>query len=153
MEIKNYFKALKIMHYALVLGLLIFFVIALVQGNGFNTDLSSNRGLLYLVPVVALAGYFGSQVVFKKMLSGTQLSDSLGAKLKKFQYASHIKYIIIEAPAFIALFTYFVTGNALPLVIAGCLLAYMFSQRPTKQRVLDNLPLTLEEKRSIDNNN
>lgn len=140
------------MHYALVLGLLIFFVIALVQGNGFNTDLSSNRGLLYMVPVLALAGYFGSQVVFRKMLAGTQLSDSLETKLKKFQSASHIKYIVIEAPAFIALFTYFVTGNALPLVIAGCLLAYLFAQRPTKQRVLDNLPLSLKEKQIIDYN-
>lgn len=136
---------------SLVLGLSIFFIIAIVQGNGFNTDLSTNRTLLYLVPVLALLGYFGSQFLFKKMISDTQLSDSLEIKLKKFQSASHIKYIIIEAPAFLALFVYYVTGNTLPLVIAGCLLAYLLVQRPTKEKVLESLPLNAEEKRTIGN--
>lgn len=149
MEIKSYFKSLKFLHLALVSGLVIFFVVALIQGEGFNTDLSANRTLLYLVPVLALGGYFGSQVLFKKMLSGTQTSDPLETKLKKFQSASHIKYIIIEAPAFLALFAYYTTGNALPLIIAGCLLAYLFVQRPTKKIILENLPLSAAEKRII----
>lgn len=149
MDIKNYFKSLKFLHLALVLGLSMFFVIALVQEKGFNTDLSGNRSLLYLVPIVAMIGYFGSQFLFKKMLAVLQISDSLESKLEKFQLASHIKYIIIEAPAFLALFVYYVTGNALPLVIAGCLLLYLFVQRPTKESILANLPLTTDEKRSI----
>lgn len=149
MQINNYFKSLKFLHLALVSGLSIFLILALFQGNGFNTDLNTNRTLLYLVPVLALGGYFGSQILFKKMLSGTKLSDSLETKLKKFQFASHIKYIIIEAPAILALFAYYVTGNALPLMIAGCLLAYLLAQRPTKQKVLENLPFNAQEKRTI----
>lgn len=149
MELKNYFKSLKVLHLSLVIGLSIFFIIALVQGNDFNTDINANRTLLYLVPVSALIGYFGSQFLFKKMLSSVQLSDSLETKLKKFQSASHIKYVIIEAPAFLALFVYYITGNALPLVIAGSLLAYLFVQKPSKEKVIQNLPFNAEEKQAI----
>lgn len=149
MEVKNYFKSLKVLHLSLVIGLSIFFVIAIVQGNGFNTDLSANRALLYLVPAIALTGYFGSQFIFKKILSGVQMSDSLETKLKKFQSASHIKYVVIEAPAFFALFVYYTTGNALPLIIAGCLLAYLFVQKPSKEKVLQSLPFNAEEKQEI----
>ena len=149
MEIKNYFKSLNVLHLSLVIGLSIFFVIAIVQGNGFNTDLSANRALLYLVPAIALTGYFGSQFIFKKILSGVQMSDSLETKLKKFQSASHIKYVVIEAPSFFALFVYYTTGNALPLIIAGCLLAYLFVQKPSKEKVLQSLPFNAEEKQEI----
>ncbi len=149
MDIKSFFKSLKFLHLALVFGLSLFLIIAIVQGTSFNTDLNTNSTLLYLVPIFALLGYFGSQVIFKKMLSSVQLSDSFETKLKKFQSASHIKYILIEAPAFLGLFVYYASGNALPLVISGCLLAYLFVQKPTKEKVLNSLPFNSEEKKAL----
>ena len=146
MEIKTFFKTLSFMHLALVAGLSIFTIIAFIQGNGFKTSTNGENMLLYIVPVAALVGYFGSQFVFKKMLSKVTLADSLEEKLKKYQSASHIKYFLIEAPAFIALFAYYSSGNALPLVIAICLLIYLFVQKPSKDRMLKEIPLSNEEK-------
>ena len=145
MDVKAFLKALSFMHISLVAGLGIFTLIAISQGKGFNTSTDSANPLLYVVPVAALLGYFGSQVVFKKMISKVSLSESLETKLKKYQSASHIKYIIIEVPAFLSLFVYFGTGNALPLIIAICLLAYLIAQRPNKNKILEILPLTNEE--------
>ena len=133
------------MHFALVIGLAIFTLIAIAQGKGFNTETDESNTLLYLVPVLALLGYFGSKYLFNKMLSGLKESDALIEKLKKCQSASHVKYALIEAPAFFALFVYYDSGNALPLVIAICLLAYLFVQKPNKDNITKELPISKEE--------
>ena len=68
MEIKTFLKTLSIMHLSLVIGLVIFTLIAIAQGKGFNTVSDESNTLLYLVPVLALLCYFGSKYVFTKML-------------------------------------------------------------------------------------
>ncbi len=145
MDVKAFLKALSFMHISLVAGLGIFTLIAVSQGKGFNTSTDGDNALLYVVPVVALLGYFGSQVIFKRMITKVNITDSLETKLKKYQSASHIKFILIEAPAFLSLFVYYGTGNALPLIIAVCLLAYLIAQRPNKNKIVETLPLTTEE--------
>jgi len=150
MEVKTFLKTLKFMHLALVLGLSIFTIIAITQTKEFNTATDSGNLLLYLVPVMALLGYFGSQFLFKKSLSKVTKTNSLPEKLKKYQSASHVKYALIEAPAFFALFVYYSSGNALPLIIAICLLAYLFVQRPSKQKIGTNLSLNNEERNQLE---
>lgn len=145
MDTKTFLRTLSIMHLSLVIGLVIFTLIAIAQGKGFNTVTDESNTLLYLVPVFALFGYFGSKYLFDKMLSDLKKSDALPEKLKKFQSASHVKYALIEAPAFFALYVYYDSGNALPLVIAICLLAYLFVQKPNRDRIIKNIPLSKEE--------
>jgi hypothetical protein len=150
MEIKTFLKTLSFMHLALVIGLSIFTVLAFTQNMDFNTETDTKNVLLYVVPVAALIGYFGSQFLFKKLLMRITDTDSLEEKLKKYQSASHLKYALIEAPAFLALFAYYNSGNALPLVIAVCLLVYLFVQKPSKQKILMEIPLTMEQRRELE---
>lgn len=151
MELKNFIKSLKIMHLFLVAGLSIFTIWVIFQINSFNTSTNGESIYLYLVPVFALLGYFGSQMVFKKMISRIDSKNRLEDKLKKYQSALHLKYALIEIPAFLGLFVYFNSGNALPLIITICLLAYLFVQKPNKESIVKNLPLTIEEKTLIQN--
>ncbi len=150
MEIKTFLKTLSFMHLALVIGLSIFTVLAFTQNMDFNTETDTKNVLLYIVPIAALIGYFGSQFLFKKLLMRITDTDSLEEKLKKYQSASHLKYALIEAPAFLALFAYYNSGNALPLVIAVCLLVYLFVQKPSKQKILMEIPLTIEQRRELE---
>ncbi|SNR48380.1 hypothetical protein SAMN04488009_2112 [Maribacter sedimenticola] len=149
MELKNFIKSLSIMHLFLVAGLGIFTVWIVLQINSFNTSTNGQDIFLFIVPVLALLGYFGSQWVFKKMTLNIQLNEQLADKLKKYQSALHIKYALIEVPAFAGLYAYYKTGNALPLVIVICLLAYLFVQRPNKESIIKNVPLTANEKSEI----
>ncbi|WP_396637951.1 hypothetical protein [Maribacter sp. R77961] len=150
MEIKTFLKTLSFMHLALVIGLSIFTVLAFTQNKGFNTETGRENMLLYVVPIAALLGYFGSQLLFKKLLLKISDTDSLEEKLKKYQSASHIKYALIEAPAFLALFVYYNSGNALPMVIAVCLLVYLFVQKPSKQKILLEVPFSDEERKRLE---
>lgn len=137
------------MHLFLLIGLSIFTIWVIFQINTFNTDSNGESIFLYAVPVISTIGYFGSQWIFKKMISKIQLNTRLEDKLKKYQSALHIKYALIEMPAFIGLFAYYNTGNALPLVISICLLAYLAVQRPNKDHIIKNVPLTSEEQSQI----
>ncbi|MGO4921187.1 hypothetical protein [Maribacter spongiicola] len=149
MELKNFIKSLSIMHLFLLIGLSIFTIWVIFQINTFNTDSNGESIFLYAVPVISIIGYFGSQWVFKKMTAKIQLNTRLEDKLKKYQSALHIKYALIEMPAFIGLFAYYNTGNALPLAISICLLAYLAVQRPNKDHIIKNVPLTSEEQSQI----
>lgn len=149
MELKNFIKSLSIMHLFLVAGLSIFTVWVIFQINSFNTSTNGENLYLFIVPVIALVGYFGSQWVFKKMTSKINVSERLEDKLKKYQSALHIKYALIEVPAFVGLYVYYNSGNALPLVITICLLAYLFVQRPNKSNIINSIPLTKNEETEI----
>ena len=151
MELKNFIKSLSIMHLFLVAGLSIFTGWVIFQINSFNTSTNGENLYLFIVPILALLGYFGSQWLFKKMTSKIKMTERLEDKLKKYQSALHLKYALIEVPAFIGLFTYYNSGNALPLVITICLLAYLFVQKPNKENIINSIPLTQNEKTEIQN--
>ena len=149
MEIKNFIKSLSVMHLFLVGGLSIFTIWVIIQINSFNTSTEGDNLYLFIVPIIAMLGYFGSQVIFKKITSKIDINTRLEEKLKKYQSALHLKYALIEVPSFLGLFAYYSTGNALPLVISICLLAYLFVQRPTKENIVKCVPLSQDEKNKI----
>ncbi|APQ18851.1 hypothetical protein [Maribacter hydrothermalis] len=149
MEIKNFLKSLSIMHIFLLAGLSLFTIWVIFQINSFSTSTTGEGVYLYLIPIFALLGYFGSQIVFKKMTSKIAIDLQLEEKLKKYQSALHLKYALIEIPSFLGLFTYYNSGNALPLVISICLLAYLAVQRPNKENIINSIPLTADEKSQI----
>ncbi len=151
MELKNYFKTLSIIHLSLVLGLAVFTAFVLFQNKGFKANTNEDNVFLYIVPIAALIGYFGSQLVVKKMMGKIKRTATLQQKLNTFQSSQIIKFACIEAPAILGLFAYYSSGNALPFVISICLLAYLVVQRPNKERLLRFAPLTHEEQRLIEN--
>ncbi len=149
MEPKTFLKSLSISHITLVAALLFFGAIAYFQSNGISTKTDTNEILLYLVPVTALLGYFGSNYFFKKRINKVNIADALEVKLKQYQKACMLKYILIDAPAILGLLAFQITANALPLLIAVCLVLYLISQRPTKDDVIKNIPLTDAEKQLL----
>lgn len=151
MELKKFIKGLSIMHLFLVAGLSIFTIWIILQINSFNTSTNGENLYLVMVPILALLGYFGSQWVFKKMTSKIKVTEHLEEKLKKYQSALHLKYALIEVPAFVGLYVYYSSGNALPLVITICLLAYLFVQKPNKENIIKSITLTQDEKNQIQN--
>ncbi|MGC1514340.1 MAG: hypothetical protein WA810_02085 [Maribacter sp.] len=151
MELKSFFKTLTLIHAALVGGLVLVTVFAILQEKGFESYTDPGNVFLYIVPIVALIGYFGSQFVFRKAMAKILLDQSLKEKLNGYFAALVMKFAFLEAPALLALFAYYSSGNALPLVIALCLLAYLIVQRPTKNHSIHCLPLTRDEIRIIEN--
>lgn len=149
MDLKSFLKSLNIIHLFLVAGLSVVTLYVIWQINSFNASNSEDNLFLYVVPILALIGYFGSQLLFRKLTTRINPSIALEEKLKKYQSFLLIKYALIEFPAFIGLMAYYSSGNALPLVISICLLAYFSVQRPTKENIIKWVPLSQEEQLKI----
>ena len=149
MDLKHFLKTLTIIHLSLVAGLCIFTLFTVWQIHSFKANNASDNLFLYIVPILALSGYFGSQLLFRKLTTGMNPNNSLEEKLKKYQSFVLIKYALLEFPALLGLFAYYNSGNALPLVISLCLLAYLIVQRPTKEHMMKWVPLSREEKSKI----
>ncbi|MDF4203215.1 hypothetical protein PXD56_09625 [Maribacter sp. SA7] len=149
MDLKNFIKSLSILH-LLLLGVLVIITIWVIyKVNSFNSNTAIEGMLLYVVPLFAMVGYFGSQWIFKKMISSIQIATKLEDKLRKYKSALQLKYTFIEIPAFIGLFAYNTSGNALPLVISICLIAYLAVQRPNKEHIIKSIPVTEDEQEKI----
>ncbi len=149
MEPKTFLKSLSISHITLVVALLFFGAIVYFQSNGISTKTDTSEILLYVVPITALLGYFGSKHFFKKRMDKVNKTDSLEVKLKHYQKGCMLKYILIDVPAILGLLAFQITENALPLLIAVCLVLYLISQRPTKNDLFKNITLTDAEKQLL----
>ncbi len=150
MEPKAFLKTLNFLHLSLVIGLTLFAVIAYSNTSEITTKPESNNLILYAVPILGILGYFGSQYFTKKKLSSITPNLAFQEKLKKYKMASHIKFMIIEFPAIFALFAFYTTSNALPLVIAVSLIAYLYSQKPTLNKIKSEIHLSQEETKALE---
>jgi len=151
MQPKTFLKTLTIIHTVLCLGLVVFAIFVYYKNGGFMAEMNQQDIFIFIVPILAAAGYFLSQLVFKKQIQAITEQEPLSTKLGKYQIASLIKYALLEGPGFLALMAYFWSGNALYLVIAGSLIVYLFVQRPTVGKIKKELPLTMEELKQFDN--
>ncbi|WP_091867476.1 hypothetical protein [Pricia antarctica] len=151
MQPKRFLKILATIHLALCVGLVLCAVFAFYQNGDFTARMNQQDIFIYIVPIVAAAGYFLSQLVFKKRIESISRKENLSIKLRKHQITSLIKYALLEGPGFLALTAYFWSGNALYLIIAIALIVYLFVQRPTAEKIKKELPLTLEEQKQFDN--
>lgn len=146
----NTIKILGLIHIALVFGLVVFLVFSYYQSNGFSNGIDQGDIFIYITPIVAISGYFGSQFMFKKLIAAIRKEDTLQYKLQKYQMASIIKFALIEGPSFLALFAYMISGNTLHFAIAICLIAYLILQRPTLDKFISQVKPSLEDRKQLD---
>ena len=150
MKFKSTIKTLTIIHASMCLTLIVFASFVFFQNGDFSSTSDFGNIFVYIVPVIAMAGYFGSKLIYKNLTTNLQNEESLTKKLQRYQIATIFKFTLIEAPSFIALFIYYIDGNALYLVIGLSLMFYLIFERPTLEKLKNELPLNLDEKRELD---
>ncbi|MBU2996155.1 hypothetical protein KO500_06905 [Cellulophaga baltica] len=150
MDKRKLIPTLKIIHIALVLGLVILGAISYFYGVGFVTNFEVTGDIfIYLVPIFAILGYFGSIYLFRKTVTAINKNDSLNKKLIQYQKALIVKFACIEAPAILALLIFMRNGYVLYFNIAVCLVIYLAIQTPTRDKLVKNLQLKPKEQKKL----
>lgn len=147
---RNFLKTLSFLHLALCIGLAAFAFFAFWKNGSFKALLDYGNVLIYIVPILGAIGYFLSQYIYDNLVRKIDADKPLTTKLGRFMTASIIKYALLEGAAFLAFLSYLFSGNAMFFVIGLFLLVYLYFQRPTKTKVMDEIPLTFEEKKLFD---
>ncbi len=142
---------MRILHWCFLAALLVITIYVYKDSTGFRVGTPGVKDdYLFLVPLTALFGYFGSQLRYRNEMRHISSGESLQQKLRKYQKATLLKYILLEVPSFLALYAFYKTDTALYFVIAICLIAYLFVQGPKKSRLINEVPFSLEEKKLFD---
>lgn len=147
-----FLKQLSIIHLALLGGQISFAVIVYSMQKGSLKIDSTNYNdiFLYIIIAAAISGILAGNFIYKKLLQNTiTKKNTLKGKLMSFQTTSIIKYALLEAPSFLALFLYMSYGNLLYLLIAGILLVYLYFQKPTKEKLITDLNLNGENRSKL----
>ena len=153
---KEYFRSLRIIYFAVIAGQVIFGMVAVFinQEVQLNSALDQIRDvLIYIVPLIAIGGILGSNLVFKSRLKLLKSRVSLIEKTADYRAALIVRYALLEGPSFFALVIYFLTGDVLFLGVAGLIIVVFLAIRPTIERVASDLDLNLNDKQAINDPN
>lgn len=144
---KKILDTFSIIHFAMlagptVAGVIFYFTTSVSNTSEFNQE----DIFVYLLPIIAMAGIFVGKFLYPKLLIPVKKKETLQQKLAGFQTASLIQYALVEGPALINIVWFSITGNLLYLTIGGVLIIYLFTLRPTKDKVELDLELQGEHK-------
>lgn len=149
MQLKPFLKTLSIIHASLCAGLVIGAGYVYFENGNFTVTTTSDDIFLYLVPTLAIGGYFGSKLLYQKLIQKIKKEEPFAQKIQAYLQASLVQYALLEGPGFFALFAYYYSGNALFLVIALCLILYLYTRRPTRTKLEQELPIHHEERQQF----
>jgi|TARA_R110002049_G_scaffold329_11_gene1858 membrane protein insertase Oxa1/YidC/SpoIIIJ len=143
---KDYLFSLSIIHAALTIGVLLFTIVLFIMGNDLILGFTSDESIfIYIVPIVAMISYFGSQYLFNKQLANVVNRNTFKEKLMLYQQACIIRFAFLEGAAFLSSVSFMLTNNVFYLVISLLLILYLIKLRPTKKKVMGDLSFSLEE--------
>jgi len=147
---KGFFKTLKIIYAALIVGVLIFTALTYLSIKETNTLITTNNLFVIVLPVLAASGYFLSNLLYKKILNNITSSDTLHKKMSRYLTANLLKAVCLEVPAFVSIAVTFVSGNIVFLCIALVMALLMYFKFPSKERFKSEVTLNMKEKTELD---
>lgn len=141
---KTDLKPLQIIHLAMCLAPAIFLTVVpflKMNQNNFSEPISGNEPFYFVAPLMALTGFIGGRIIFKKLISTMDAAASLSQKIAKYQTAFIVRQALFEGATLFNVIVYFLLGHFVFAVIATALILFMFTFRPTRFRVAEDLQL------------
>ncbi len=144
---EGFLKSLSVIHLALLAGQVIFGIVAYAQSGKIYFGIHNiDSVFIYIVPIVAIGGFMGGYLMFKKQLAVIRNKSSLGEKIIAYQTALIVRYALLEGPSLLAIVIYMQDGNLFFLGIAGLMILYFLFLRPTMEKVENDLDLNFNER-------
>ncbi len=143
----KFIKTLSIIHFALLLGLLVFGGFTIFQlDSGITPAFDPSDILLLIYPVIVISVLVASKLIFKYLLAFAEKRTDLKSKLMSYQTALIIKFALIEGPAILGIVLSMITGNTAYIAIASVLIIYFLMQKPTANKIESDLNLRGEHR-------
>lgn len=153
----NYLKGLRIVYFALAMGVVLFMLVAIflnnVNGPFTKTDLSSTERAPFLIVLVVLTGatFMAYKVIFPKKLEVIKTLPTLERKLTAWRELCVLQGALIEAPAFFAIVLFLLLGVTVLLIWPLTGLALFWLSKPTRDKLISETNLSSSEIGEFDN--
>lgn len=155
----NYLKALRIVYFALAMGIVLFLLVTLLLNNlngpFAETEISPAQRTPFLIVLIVLTGatFMVYRAIFPKKRDAIQALPSLDKKLAAWRELCVLQGALIEAPSFFALVLFLLLGIYTLLVwpIAG--IALFWLTQPTRAKLISEANLSSTEIAEFDSMN
>ena len=151
-NVKQELKTVKLVHFALIAGVLLFLIFAIFinqfQGPFIGEDEELMLILLIAANVLTISSIVGGQFVFKKRINDIETYD-LPVKLKKYRDVMIVRSATLEAPAFFFIVCYLLFGTSIFLFEALACFILLTVFFPSNFRIAKEIKHDLRELESI----
>lgn len=147
----NYIKSLRIIYFALAMGIVLFMLVSLLinnlNGALAESDISGVQKAPFLIVLVVMTGgiFMVYKTIFPKKLETIKLLPTLDRKLAAWRELNVLKGALIEAPAFFATVLFMLLGVYALLVWPVAGLAVFWLSQPTRERLIIEANLSPNE--------
>jgi hypothetical protein len=151
---KQYFRTAKVIHGALVGGVVFFAltVTYLMSEQNVHYGYDDTANIFYMaVGLLGLGSLFGGDIIFKAQLRKAKIHPALPQKMMQYQTANIIKYALIESVALFSMVAALLTLSVWFLYIAGFLVLVLASYYPSIDRAIKELDLNVDEQKQVGN--
>lgn len=142
-------NALLIIHKAMLIGQLLFAVIAfyLVYSNSFTNEFQNLNQILQVIALVFSAAgfYVGSLLFKKKLLQARETLTGTKDKWALYRTACMLQWAMLEAPCIFVTISFLLTGNYAFLALAVTLIILFAMMAPTKFKIVFQLQMSEAE--------
>ncbi|HTD39408.1 MAG TPA: hypothetical protein VK671_02220 [Mucilaginibacter sp.] len=133
-------KTLSFTHVAMLAFQVLFTITAFAQSSRMYFGvMNMDDQFVFIVPVLALGGFFGGYLVFKKQKYALREKETLQEKLSGYQSSLITRFALIQAPSFFSIVAYILSGNVFFLFITALMSAYFIFLRPTREKIENDL--------------
>ena len=144
---KQFLKTLRIVHGALIIGLINFLVISVIfnnlDGEPILVDKTLSTNILLAFNVLALSAIVVGTTISRKRISNLN-ELSLQEKMEKYRSITVLRSAFFEGAGFLFTVGYFILASQAFLLEALSVLLIMIFLFPTKDRVFKELGESLE---------
>jgi len=148
---KQYFKELRVLHTALLIGQVAIAATLyyIVHGEKLTWGFEAGDVYSYIVLGVMIFGLLASSFIYKKLLGKAKRMTHLEDKLGAYWGASIAKWALLEGPALIGIILFYLTSNLTFLLMAGVMIAYLATTGTSIEKAIEDLSLNREEQGRI----
>lgn len=147
-------KALRFLHKAMMLGMLLFTVVVIfveLQHPGEPIDPTLGKALQVVALALSIGGTAAGFMLFKTQLQTMDLADTAVNRIAVYRKAAILRWALIEAPVLFSIICFKITGNYAFVALVLALLFVFGAVRPSTQVIMFQLKLTEAEVSELEN--
>lgn len=152
MKFKTYLKSLQVVHLAMMAGIVFFVSIALFLqlSAGFVQAFADEESLFLLIILVLTSGSIATSFIIERSRKNEIGAEpNLATKLVSYRSLQILTLALHEAPAFVSVVMYLLTGNLFFLGFTISLLLLMLMRFPTESKIAQNLSLDRQQQKQL----
>jgi len=141
---KEYFRALSIIYYTMIAGLIFFVLISFfVVYSGIVKEQDKYLIDIFsiIIPAFVLGGIMSSNILFRNKLNKSKSKPLLIEKMNDYRSALLIRYALLEGPCFLSIIAYFLFGFNLFLFLAVIIILVFSFYKPSLNKAVIELEL------------